>query len=65
MIGVTWKIKTVFIKFSVQCFPQRCQACRESFGGLGSIASYDCAGECGLCDLCLGTPNIVPDCDRW
>ena len=47
-----------------QCFPQRCQACRESFSD-EPISTYDCEGKCGLCDLCLNTPNAVPDCQRW
>ena len=47
----------------LQCTPDRCQKCKDSFEE--SILTYDCAGKCGLCALCLGSPNNVPDCERW
>merc|ERR1712018_810979 len=47
------------------CFPERCQACQESFG-LEPIVSYDCQGKCGLCQLCEGRPRFqIPQCERW
>ena len=52
-----------FYSGGLQCFPQRCQACRESFDT--PLATYDCEGKCGLCDLCEGSPNNVADCARW
>merc|ERR1711893_558468 len=44
------------------CFEGRKQACKVQFG-VGEIASYNCEGWCGLCDLC-GTPQAanVPEC---
>merc|ERR1711963_60084 len=53
----------VAVAGGVQCHPQRCQACRESFEE--HIPTYDCEGKCGLCALCQNTPNVVPDCQRW
>ena len=48
-----------------QCFPQRCQACSDSFAG-EPVATYNCAGKCGLCDLCEGrAPGQIADCERW
>ena len=47
------------------CFPERCQACRDSFG-LEPIYDYDCQGKCGLCELCEGRPRFqIPQCERW
>merc|ERR1711913_47825 len=39
-----------------QCFEGRIQACRAHFKG--QTATYNCAGFCGLCELC-GTEQTV------
>ena len=50
---------------NAQCFPQQCQACKDSFAGEPS-ATFNCLGKCGLCDLCKGrAPGQVADCERW
>ena len=48
-----------------QCFPQRCQSCADSYAG-EPVATYNCAGKCGLCALCEGRADgEIADCDRW
>merc|ERR1712200_232761 len=44
------------------CFEGRLQACKTQFE-VGKIASHNCKGWCGLCDLC-NTPQAanVPEC---
>merc|ERR1712212_1478019 len=46
------------------CFEGKQKACAAQFGSPGKIASYDCGGWCGLCDLC-STPQAanVPECE--
>merc|ERR1711893_8012 len=48
------------------CFEGRKKACAAQFGGPAKIASYNCKGWCGLCDLC-GTPQAanVPECGTF
>ena len=48
------------------CFEGKRKACAAQFGSPGKIASYDCGGWCGLCDLC-STPQAanVPECDTF
>ena len=47
------------------CFEGRKKACKVQFG-VGEIASYNCEGWCGLCDLC-STPQAanVPECGTF
>merc|ERR1712211_120429 len=51
-----------FNTYGLNCFADRCQACKAHFGG--AISSFDCEGQCGLCALCptVMTAN-VPGCN--
>ena len=47
-----------------QCFPQRCQACADSFAG-EPAATYNCLAKCGLCDHCKGRAHgQIAECER-
>ena len=50
---------------NAQCFPQKCQACADSFAG-EPTATFNYLGKCGLCDLCKGRAlGQFADCERW
>ena len=42
------------------CSKDQCKACLNFFGK-ADPATYDCAGQCGLCALCPYNPT-VPEC---
>eukprot|EP00093_Oithona_nana_P001308 01308.XXX_2926_2518_1 [CDS] Oithona nana genome sequencing. len=45
----------------VNCFPERCEVCKNHFGA--AYADYDCEGQCNLCQLCnAATVPVVEGC---
>ena len=48
---------------SATCFPQRIEACTAHFPQ--GVSGYNCAGQCGLCDLCPSAHQDVPECSSY
>ena len=53
----------MFSYSSPVCTPEQCLKCQDF--GTNAISSYNCEGECGLCDLCVAKTKPVPECDTF
>ena len=51
----------IFIDYR-ECSKSQCTACKNYFPD--GPAGYDCAGQCGLCNLCPYNPTIK-ECDVY